>query len=70
MKKVSQSLIEYSIIIFTVLLLFNSLTRFGKPITKVGNRTNGAISSSSKENMTDYCNRLYKTYDASIGLCK
>lgn len=70
MKKEAQSLIEYGLILALVAVIaVTVLSKFGGTITKVGDKTDTAVSSASDNAMSSYCTSIGKTYNTTSGLC-
>ena len=70
-RKQAQSLIEYGLILALVAVIaVTVLSKFGKTITDVGNRTDTAVSSASENAMSTYCQSIGQGYNATSGLCE
>lgn len=64
MKKNAQSLIEYGLILALVAVIaVTVLSKFGKTMTSVGNKTDATVTSASDNSACAYCNSLTDATD-------
>lgn len=64
MKKNAQSLIEYGLILALVAVIaVTVLSKFGKTMTNVGNKTDATVTSASDKSACAYCKSLTEAAD-------
>lgn len=69
-KKVAQSLIEYGLILALVAIIAVAvLSKFGKTITAVGDKTDTTVTNASDNAGKTYCDSISGTWNATTGVC-
>lgn len=70
-KKRAQSLIEYGLILALVAIIaMTVLSKFGKTITKVGDKTDESVTKVSDNAMKNYCDSINGTWTEATGKCE